>query len=606
MKRILFALLAVLTAFSVYLTAPKLDAMNVAESPGWYAVKQSNVIDEVTDGDKVYPIAQNNNYYSSTNGFRTNRDTFVTKWDTTPSYFHVYHTIKLDNTIDKLYVTKTDGTVIFEIDVNMNLDYTKGDHITAGIRWDKVNGVDKTRFYYEFNGETVESSTTVKEYKLYYTLKKNDDSYKVFDDHSIIKVYNGKVFELRDGNTYFISPGNVHELNLGSKIDSVYGNFVYRMTDGRYLNIGHHSSQPEITLEADIEQIIGSVYKLTNGTYMTMSGGTLNEITLEADIEQNFGNVYKLTNGTYVTISGSTLNEITLEADIEQNFSFFYKLTNGTYVTISGSTVTELEIPEFTKVTKLYYSSSYPTDNPLYKKIDYIEKGTAIDASFEEDKPTTLINKKGFSHYSLTKDGTKLPIGTVLVEDFTVHSVLKDVKIPIKVHIDNQVDTLYYYDGDVIELETPVKDGYLFKHWSLKPDGPEASLVAGNTYTNVPKEFYAVWDKTYTVTFVNGYDIHAEQIVVENQRVTAPETPMKQDSKFVGWYKDQETTEVFKITDVITEDTILYAKFTSSDQGGGIIPTPKPGNLTNSDLILIGVGSVVLLLAVVVFFNRKK
>ncbi len=77
--------------------------------------------------------------------------------------------------------------------------------------------------------------------------------------------------------------------------------------------------------------------------------------------------------------------------------------------------------------------------------------------------------------------------------------------------------------------------------------------------------------KTFTVT-VKGTNVYYDVVVhvdeatsdfrvLSGQTITGLETPEKEGYKFVGWFKDQAMTLPFVITEAITEDLHVYAKF---------------------------------------------
>ncbi len=74
----------------------------------------------------------------------------------------------------------------------------------------------------------------------------------------------------------------------------------------------------------------------------------------------------------------------------------------------------------------------------------------------------------------------------------------------------------------------------------------------------------------YTVTFdANGHgEAPSAQVVKKNQKVTEPAAPTAEGWNFEGWYKESGCTNAWNFsTDVITADTILYAKWTSAETG---------------------------------------
>ena len=107
----------------------------------------------------------------------------------------------------------------------------------------------------------------------------------------------------------------------------------------------------------------------------------------------------------------------------------------------------------------------------------------------------------------------------------------------------------------------PTKSGYVFKNWYA--DEELTTLFDFDSEIETNTTVYAKWAELFTVTFnSNGGSEVASQSVEDGTLATEPETPTKDDYTFDGWYKeDALTTEFDFTTDVITEDTTLYAKW---------------------------------------------
>ncbi len=76
--------------------------------------------------------------------------------------------------------------------------------------------------------------------------------------------------------------------------------------------------------------------------------------------------------------------------------------------------------------------------------------------------------------------------------------------------------------------------------------------------------------EAYTITFnVNGHGAAPDaQLVKKNQQATEPSTPIAEGYTFGGWYKEAECTNAWNfISDVVTENQTLYAKWTIANIG---------------------------------------
>ncbi|MFP4457795.1 MAG: InlB B-repeat-containing protein, partial [Clostridia bacterium] len=68
---------------------------------------------------------------------------------------------------------------------------------------------------------------------------------------------------------------------------------------------------------------------------------------------------------------------------------------------------------------------------------------------------------------------------------------------------------------------------------------------------------------TYNVKFLDkdGKEFQSE-IVKYNDKVALSETPTRDNHRFAGWYKDEELSEEFNLSESITKDLVIYPKWT--------------------------------------------
>ncbi len=139
------------------------------------------------------------------------------------------------------------------------------------------------------------------------------------------------------------------------------------------------------------------------------------------------------------------------------------------------------------------------------------------------------------------------------------------------------------WDGTVLKTQT-VRYG----NSAEAPDDPERT---GHTFTG--------WDNTYdeitnTITITAQYTINYYTVsfntnggsTIENQNVkygysaTKPETPVMSGYKFSGWYSDSSLSKTYSFSTKVTEDLILYAKWTKKEPVTVIPQTSEPQSLT--------------------------
>lgn len=134
--------------------------------------------------------------------------------------------------------------------------------------------------------------------------------------------------------------------------------------------------------------------------------------------------------------------------------------------------------------------------------------------------------------------------------------------------------TVKVKDGSLVSKPLdPIRTDYVFAGWFTDEECSEGNEWNFATdLVNEDKILYAKWEeaippvKYFTVTFDSNYEggpkvnIYAE----ENKTINRPMDPIRDGFIFEGWYKDAACSDdkAWKFdTDVITEDTIIYAKW---------------------------------------------
>ncbi|WP_244294766.1 InlB B-repeat-containing protein [Lysinibacillus fusiformis] len=108
----------------------------------------------------------------------------------------------------------------------------------------------------------------------------------------------------------------------------------------------------------------------------------------------------------------------------------------------------------------------------------------------------------------------------------------------------------------------PTKAGYTFGGWYT-----DVGRTQAYDFTSVITEattIYAKWKaQTYTVNFnTDGGSAVSDQSVAYGGKASAPTpAPTKAGYTFEGWYKDASHTQVYDFTNVISENTTIYAKW---------------------------------------------
>ncbi|SIQ30029.1 InlB B-repeat-containing protein [Domibacillus enclensis] len=109
----------------------------------------------------------------------------------------------------------------------------------------------------------------------------------------------------------------------------------------------------------------------------------------------------------------------------------------------------------------------------------------------------------------------------------------------------------------------PTKTGYTFEGWYS--DGAFETEFDFDTAIKQDTVIYANWTiNKYDVTFnTDGGTAVNAQSIEYNKKAAEPDAPTKTGYTFAGWYDDADTE--FSFDQLITEDTVVYAKWTINE-----------------------------------------
>ena len=138
----------------------------------------------------------------------------------------------------------------------------------------------------------------------------------------------------------------------------------------------------------------------------------------------------------------------------------------------------------------------------------------------------------------------------------------------------SEVKPITIAEGATITLpRNPTKEGYLFDGWYLS-DAFVEKFVATKTITG-DITLYAKWiedngqeeppvAKTYSITFMVDGVTYKTFNISEGGVITLPENPEKKCCIFEGWYIDEDLLEKFNATQDISQDIVVYAKWSDN------------------------------------------
>ncbi|WP_193556127.1 InlB B-repeat-containing protein [Paenibacillus ginsengarvi] len=157
------------------------------------------------------------------------------------------------------------------------------------------------------------------------------------------------------------------------------------------------------------------------------------------------------------------------------------------------------------------------------------------------------------------------------------------------------------YTGTATVPADPIKTGYTFGGWYA--DEELTAVFTFSTPIIGDTTLYARWaTDSFSVTFnSNGGTAISGQAVSYNALATEPADPTKAGYTFTGWYMDAELTAPFTFAAIITGNTTLYAKWTTSSSAdlsslivSDTIPSPAfaPGTTHYTATVLNSITAV--------------
>ena len=156
----------------------------------------------------------------------------------------------------------------------------------------------------------------------------------------------------------------------------------------------------------------------------------------------------------------------------------------------------------------------------------------------------------------------------------------------------SKIEPIKIKAGATITLpNNPTKEGYLFDGWYLS-DAFVEKFVATKTITG-DITLYAKWiedngqeeppvAKTYSITFMVDGVTYKTFNISEGSEITLPENPGKKCCIFEGWYIDEDLLEKFNATQDISQDIVVYAKW--SDNHTVVEDSEVPATCTTAGL----------------------
>ncbi len=232
---------------------------------------------------------------------------------------------------------------------------------------------------------------------------------------------------------------------------------------------------------------------------------------------------------------------------------------------------TETTTPEAPKFTVTFDSQGGSTVNPqqvekdktVPKPTDPTRSGYTFDAWYKESACT---NKWDFSTDTVTENITLYAKWTEKV----TYPIIKYYTVTFETNGGSEIANQTIASGKTATMpQTPTKNGYEFLGWFTDEDFNEVYRFATPVTEDIT--IYAKWKSDdYIVTFdSNGGSNVTSQTVENGKTATMPQDPTRSGYTFLGWFTDEDFSEVYRFTTPVTEDITIYAKWKSKSRSSG-------------------------------------
>ena len=267
-----------------------------------------------------------------------------------------------------------------------------------------------------------------------------------------------------------------------------------------------------------------------------------------------------------------------------KNVNIRFKVENATKVTIeynAGTTSTYLAVT-WLGTTEPTYSNDSDGSGNAYNAVDstYSKKETPANsnAGVIHTFEYTLDSNHATGYYGIVVGNGNVYIKSITVTGSSTPAATYDVTFNENAGGDTVSNMPVDASISKIPETEPTRSGYVFKGWATTESG-SATYQAGDAVESA-LTLYAVWAKTYTVTFnTNGGGSIDSQTIESGNTASAPNEPTKSGYDFGGWFTDEDCTNAFSFSTAITQDYTLYAKWTEEVPDSFTVKFMNNGNV---------------------------
>ncbi len=316
---------------------------------------------------------------------------------------------------------------------------------------------------------------------------------------------------------------------------------------------------------------------------------------------------------TYAVAAGITFVAGTGPGETTYTVTFNLNNGNGTYTTqpvTAGGTATEPADPTYSgytfggwykeaSCTNAYdFTTAVNADLTLYAK--WTSSGTSYTVTFDMNNGTGTYTTKSVTSGSTVSKPTdptysgytfggwykeeactnSYDFSTAVTSSFTLYAKWTSsgtTTYTVTYELNNGNGTystqIVNAGGTATKPTDPTYSGHTFGGWYKESSCTNAYDFS--TAVNANLTLYAKWNSssstTWTVTYDmnNGTGTYTTQTVANGSTASRPADPTYSGYTFGGWYTNKACSNVYNFSTAVTDNLLLYAKWTKNSGGGG-------------------------------------
>lgn len=330
---------------------------------------------------------------------------------------------------------------------------------------------------------------------------------------------------------------NLSEINNPTRANHVF--------DGWFLNESLNQSAPSnFTINADVT-IFAKWLRILNVTFNTNGGPNIETISLNENSNLSLSEIPTPSRANH-RFDGWFLDEelsvlAPLVITVEDNLTLHSKwirFNSIVFNTNQGSSIETVTLEENTSF------NLDQIENPF--RLDYRFEGWYLDPELNQNSPSILLPESDMILYAKWT-----PTFNTVIFNTNQGSTLAPLRI-------NEESSL-----NLSQITIPIKANHRFEGWFLDFELTESAPETIELEEDII--LYAKWVRGFTVSFnTDGGSAVVPMTIDENDVLELSQlpTPIKTDSLFAGWYTDSSFSTKLTESFVISEDIILYARWT--------------------------------------------